>query len=537
MKYIPIRIVELLTKRSAFVLMAIALSLLSIVVRVPIVAMRPLIGFEMGDDATSHVLAVCQGWNAVPSANHLWLPSVTQDMEASRGINSYGGAASLTADGLSIYTSYPSGVFLVAAAYFKVSGMAPNVPALRALSVAFHLVSATLLVMLVRRLMRARFPSLGVNYVVLSVILAAWLFNPEALRSFSISFWGQHVNQVLIPLVALLLLENGKVSRLGAWAVLLVACFMEYSALCSAVMVGMAFLWIYYSTRQRQMFAWGGAFLAIPVLFCILDFKWFALKIPLHEYLSNVVHRAGSNSSAGSGAVQAVLYLLSIAAVPLVLAAFVKHRPTAGVLEGVTLRSIPRKFPTMLMALAVLGGACLENIVMANHVKTYPYDTLKVLYFGLVLLGCYSYTEKPVDSFRQLFAILALTPFFILNYFNENRAVLGKKDSIYFYERMGNLVRRESDKHCVVFSNYGVRGAEIFYAGRNIENVGGEFALVAKPELIQKIRNRCKELGFSQGLLITADPANLKTIVVMTKLDTDSAIVESRLVNLNTLAD
>ncbi len=508
---------------------------IALFVRLPVIMNRPLIGFEMGDDATSHVLATCKSWENISSRYHCWLPTVTQDYGPSRFINNFGGASVMTRDGLNIYTSYPPGAFLFAYWYFKITHTGISVQGLRILGLLLHFASGALLVAIAVKLTKCLNAVGKPHGATLVSLVVVWIFHPETMRSFTVSYWGQQVNQVLLPLAAILLLGKGRNARIIAWIVLLLACFVEYSALCAAVAAGIYHSFIYYRFRRREDLFSSTMFLVLPVASIALILFWFSLKMPVTEYLSHLVERAGVNSSvSGTRAPLAILYWIAIVSVPLALSSIFRKSDFSWLrLAGRESKAFPRSHHAFT-ALALLGGACLENIVMAHHVQAYPYDTLKILFFSLLVVGISGSFITPGRSVRQLTIATALAPLFILNFWLENRPSIGKKDAVYYYQRVGALYSEENKSDTLMFSNWYVKAAEIFYAGRNIICFPEVFSVQVSRQSVDQMREECRRRNLTHGIHVAGDSENIKTLVILSKFNTIDRNVECCAVDLKT---
>lgn len=513
----------------------VILCLFSLLIRLPVILNRPLNGYEMGDDATSHVLATCASWNSLAPDQHGWLPSLTQDNGPSLKINNMGGSAVITGQGINIYISYPPGGFLAAYCYFKATGMPPSVRGLRAFSTMLHIVSTVLLISITVLLARQLRPHHTPEWASLAAIAAIWLFHPETLRSFTVSYWGQQLNQVLLPLSAIFILFRNSWSQILGLLILFLACLVEYSALCSAVAIGAFWILLFLHTKKAKHLWLSVAYFGITLAGISAIIFWFSLKMPASTYLSNLLGRAASNSSVGDAkTLFTPIFWLSAIGLPLTLAAIL--RPGAmriAALKNELFSSI-RQNPYPYASVTLLLGACLENLAMAKHVQNYPYDTVKLVFATLLIIGILSSGISRRDSRRQMMIAACLIPVFTLGFLLDNRKEIKRKDSVLFHERIGRLVATEADIETIVFSSWLARSAEVFYSKRNIQICPIHGFLNVPESHLMKMRSICEERGFKKGLFIMGDPDNLKTLAVLTYFNTNDSQSNSWLIDLTT---
>lgn len=517
------------------VLATVILCLASLIIRIPVIQNRPLNGYEMGDDATSHVLATCSSWDSLDPALHGWLPSLTQDTGPSLHINNIGGSGVVTNQGVNIYTSYPSGAFLAAYGYFKAFGIPPSVRGLRAFTTMLHLASTALLVGLAVILARQIRPHRALEWASLAAMAAIWLFHPETLRSFTISYWGQQLNQVLLPLAALCTLFRNPWSQILGWLVLFGACMVEYSALCSAVAVGAFWIFAFFLTKKSKHLRISAVYFGITLAAIFTLIFWFSHKMPVSTYAEHLLDRATSNSTVGGArAMVAPIFWISAVGLPLTIALVLRPGAMKIAAWKSKLVSSIRRNPYPYASLSLLVGACLENIAMANHVQNYPYDTVKLAFATLLVIGILSSGIGKKDARRQLMIAACLIPLLTLGFLQENRKAILRKDSTRFFERIGNLVSSEADSGTMVFSSWLARTAEVFYARRNIQIHPIEGFLGIPESELETLRSICKTRGHKKGMFVMGDPNSIQSLVVVTHFNTDDSSTDRYLVHLAT---
>jgi hypothetical protein len=332
-------------------------------------------------EASYHVLLTVQAMSQTPGSVHRFLPIVTLGRPLDRDVRF--GASVRGPGGIYYYTSFAPLGFVAPWAFFRVTGLAPNIDSLLVFNLLIHLAATLLLVRLVAECAGA----LGaddrtVGWIVLATA-GSYLFAREALYSHGIVYWHHSLFQLAwllqLTFTARLLRaadagsETPRGDAIGLLVSSAVGPSIEWSGFLATFAVALALWWRARAGRQVALrrVAWLTLAAGCVAGFTIVaHFAWVIGVDPLREALHD---RAAARSVAHASLVRLARgYVASLGNLVLL----------AGGVGAVFAMTTP-KVPRWLMLLWLVATAPLfENLLMAQHAGQYQYDRLK----GLVVV-------------------------------------------------------------------------------------------------------------------------------------------------------
>ena len=440
----------------------LAVFALSLALRWPLIADRPMTGFADNEDAASHVLLTLRAIDAAPPGAFGLLPAVTLGDASDRFVDNFPGAAIATPDGHFVYLSFPPLGFLAPYAALKFAGLPFDPLPLRLFDAGLQLLAAGLLAACAAALLANR-PEADRRLGALVAGLA-YLSAPEALLSHSLSYWAHQLYEPLF--LGQLLLFLRRRTGPGFLALAVLGCLVEWQAYFANAGFALAALIAGRSGARRLALALGAASLAGAMI----HLGWVAAVLPMDEALAALSGRYEARSE-GDATAWARLrdgWYLSIGLPLLAFGLFLSVRLLAGLKPDGRRALASAEGGLALAALIVLGLRCLENPLLVGHAATYGLDRLKLVTLCAVLLALLAVRAR-LD--RRVVAGLALAVAGIGCLAFARAHVWGvdfTAGAYRFHAETGSWIAAAARPGEPVHADLTARGTMIFYAGRNL---------------------------------------------------------------------
>jgi hypothetical protein len=330
-------------------------------------------------DAPYHVLLTVQAMNETPASIHHFLPIVTLGRPMDRDVPF--GSTLRGPLGIYYYTSFPPLGFVAPWAFFRLTGLAPNIEHLLVFNLALHLGATLLLALFVSELATAVGVEPFTHGALVLLAAATYLFTFEALYAHGIIYWHHSLFQVawLTQLVAaarvLRAADDGSALRRRDVAVLFVASVLapaiEWTGyLTSALVAARSYSRGVVAGRGdiRRLGAW---LLLCPLVAGIAFVIHFASVLGIAPLIDALTSRAQSRSG-DFGQIHrlANAYVDSFGALLILV-------PVLVALYAAKVRRLPASWLLSVIVLTVVPLG--ENLALAQHATSYHFDRLKAL--------------------------------------------------------------------------------------------------------------------------------------------------------------
>ncbi len=328
--------------------------------------------------------------------------------------------------------------------------------------------------------------------------VAIYMAAPECLKSHSLNLWGQQFYCWLLPAQIYLLLFRPNLALLVLST--FVACLGDWTPyVASTGMAGLG-LYSYGRTRDRQALRIALALLAGCAAAGLTMVAWFHTRMSFADYFANLAMRS---SARADGPVLGLLptYLNSFGLFAVFAFLVLAWRPwRAGLRQAVPRRQVilPGVDP-LVIAAAIYAIALLENVLMKGHALRYSYDRLKGVQL-LAILVAWAVLESPRRANLALrLALLLGLASIALFWFSFDTPRGWSYIAHSQQERLGAIMAQTSSPEGPAFFNWEVRGAEVYYAGRNIFQIAEEAASRANTDLPTFAADWSRDHGFREG--------------------------------------
>jgi hypothetical protein len=439
---------------------------------------RPLCGYLENDDATAHVLVTCLAFQETAASVHHYLPIFTLGRPGDKGIDNLPGATVADAGGNHYYTSFPPLAFV--AAYLGTGaavGLTPTPHAVRVLALGTHLTLVVVSVGVFYRMLAEVTADRAARFLGAVVGGGVLWTAPEALLSYTVSFWAQHLYQVVFAAQLWCLTSR----RVGPGFALLcaVGCLTEWTAfVVNAGVVGLGLAgWLV--ARDRRFAAAAGWAAAGTLVGGVGLVAWFASVVPVGDYLAALAGRfqlrrgapddllwdliRGYAASAGGFLAVPVLLALQFRR-PLLDAAGYDGRLRWLATTGASL--LFARYPRTTVVVALTACSLAENVLCMQHAVVYTYDRIKFVYLLAVLAALF------VGGCRSRTLAAGLL---VVGTVSLARFVIDARDRDpietcwrHLDAHHGSLAARVAAEGEPVFMPRPVRGSKVYYARRNI---------------------------------------------------------------------
>jgi hypothetical protein len=453
----------------------VALVVVGLATRWWVVKDRPLSGYLDNEDAAAHVIATSVAYTQTPASAHRYLPIFTLGRPTDKGIDDLPGASAADRHGNYYYTSFPPLGFVVPHAIVHTLTGKPLTPAsLRRVNLGLHGlllgVSVWLFSLALGDVTADRTARL-MGAVAAGVVLCS---AREMLGSYAISYWAHQLYQVIFALQLVCLCTR----RVGiGFAVLCVAgCLTEWTAYVVNAGVVVFALLKYRAGGDRRDALAAGIAAGATVAGGLLLLAWVTSVVSLPDYLASLTGRFTSRQGEADGLVAlATGYVRS--AGPFVLLALLAGlrglRPLADC-EGYDrgIGTLLTRYPRITTVGALVAWSLVENVLLVGHATFYTFDRIKFVYLLAVVAAV---LVARSGSRTLLFALLfagTLTTF----HFAATARAKGPFHQAWCHHDtyFGHLARMAAPAgNELVFTNQYVRGAKIYYAGRNVVEIRG----------------------------------------------------------------
>ncbi|MGO8763790.1 MAG: hypothetical protein ACLQSR_01490 [Limisphaerales bacterium] len=450
-------------------LLAIGLSLFSVIARVHFIQTRPLAGRLDGQEPESHILVTDLAFEQTSWRIHHFLPIFTLGAPYDKYIDDHPGAESTDKFGNYYYTSSPPLTF--ALPYFAVrsAGAQPSLENLRWYNITLQIAAALALAALVFLCAKRAGADAGLTLIASATAMVVYMTAPECLKSHSINLWAQQFYALLLMVQLICFLFHPRPLLLFAFA--FIGCLADWTPyLANSAMAAVA-LWSFDKNRDPRALKSAVAILAGCLAGGLSLIIWFASVMPIGDYFHDLLLR----SSARSGffpewAMLIISYSNSFGFFSLIglIALFCRpwsgsppERPVAGSIF------LPGKNP-LVIALVIIAFALLENPIMAGHAVPYSYDRLKAVQL-LALFAALAALRRPKLAFGLFFASVAAgvcSIFIFLRIYDTPGGWGYVHESV--QQRLGKVIFENATTNGPALFNGEVRGAEVFYARRDL---------------------------------------------------------------------
>ena len=370
------------------------LVLLSIVIRIP--EFNRVTGSQ-NLEAPYHVLLTIRALGESDSANHWFLPTVTLGAKEDKNIP--WGATIPTKTGDYVYTSFTPPAFVVPFAIFRLLGVEPSTKTLAYFNAMLGGISVTLLFLLLLRVLRSTGID-GWSSIVGAVAASAIaIFSREALQTTGVAYWAHSLYQpiFILSILSFLSLYLDDKNQLRTSYVLIVLTFLGPLVEWTGYVFNVGLVLIALVTRIRGSRRFSLQVIAATMLACLLTLLHYSLAAGLYPSLRAFMGRFLARSSGAGDLVQLLQgYALSYGAFLVVIFALLVVLAIKPVVNQVSVRGgnsvLEFLSGTLIVALALSFGACIENLLMLQHATQFTFDRFK-LTVPIALLVAFGYSR------------------------------------------------------------------------------------------------------------------------------------------------
>jgi len=283
--------------------------------------------------------------------------------------------------GIYYYTSFPPLGFVAPWAFFRITGLAPNIEHLLVFNLAIHLAATLLLALLVSELASAVGVGRWIHVALVLLAASTYLFTFEALYSHGIIYWHHSLFQV-VWLTQLLFAarvfraaDDDAPLRRRDVAMLLGASFLAPAVEWAGYLTSALVAWRCDSrgvaTKRRDLRRLGAWVFVCPFIAGVVLIVHYSSVLGMSPLIDGLRARAHARSSdigfimrLGTRYVDSFGALLVLVPTALaVYAASVRRRPT----------------PWVVALIVVMTFPLVENLLLAEHATSYHFDRLKAL--------------------------------------------------------------------------------------------------------------------------------------------------------------
>lgn len=453
----------------AVVILTLALAALSVVSRIHFIQTRPLAGRLDGQEPESHILVTDLAFGQTPWKIHHFLPLFTYGAPYDKDIDQHPGAASPDRFGNYYYCSTPPLTFVLPYLAAQLTGAGPGITSIRWYNLSLQILAALALAGLVFLCARCEGMETEAGLLVSAAALVIYMTAPECLKSHAINLWAQQFYAVLlmIEMICFLFYPSAILLFLFAW----IGCLEDWTPYIANAGMAVIALFSYAKTRNVRALRLAFALLLGCLLAGLTMIGWFSTVMTVHDYFQNLALRMADR--AGYLSLQAELplyYLNSFGVYVFAGLAVLFLRPWR------FRRSVAEKRPRVILpgadplvvALGIVAIALLENLLMCGHATAYSYDRLKGVQF-LALFVAWGMLRRR-DAALWVFGLCLAAGLFSIYFFwrtydtSRGWAYMAHSQQ----ERIGAIIAKTASTNGPAFFNGEVRGAEVYYARRNL---------------------------------------------------------------------
>jgi len=181
---------------------------------------------------------------------------------------------------------------------------------------------------------------------------------------------------------------------------------------------------------------------------------------------------------------------------------------------------------TTVLAVLSLGFPLFENILLAGHVGSYSFDTLKGIAFAsLIIAIAAALITKWSHAFDGLVFLAALgsIALFYQHYIGN---VDFTNPRYAAHEKIGKFIRETARDGELAFYSTEVRGQLVFSAGRNLVEKLDDDSAQAKSSPVDFAREEARRRGFVDAVIYT--PSADRRSISMVRLSTQNDRVDAK---------
>ncbi|MGA3283151.1 MAG: hypothetical protein ABSD57_01660 [Verrucomicrobiota bacterium] len=471
-------------------------SLLSVIARAHFIQTRPFAGRLDGQESESHILVTHLAFEQTSWKIHHFLSIFTLGAPYNKYIDQHPGAASADRFGNYYYTSFPPLTFVLPYIAVKSVGASPSMAGLRWYNIVLQILSAFALAGLVFLCTKKKGVEFELRLLASATTAVIYMTAPECLKSHSINLWAEQFYALLLIIQIICFLFYPSTLLLFVFA--FIGCLADWTSyLANLGMAGIA-LFSFWKTRDARALRLTIAIILGCLLAGLCIIGWYATVIPVHDYFHNLIVRGSSREGSLSSRVTLIIrYSNSFGLFSIIGLVVFFLRPWSRVNKEVVTRSeviLPGKDP-FLISFLIMVIALLENLLMGDHANLYSYDRLK----GVQLLALFIVwgTTWSRGASTWIFGLSVMVGLFSICFFwrtyemPQGWSYVAQSEQ----ERIGEIIVKTASTNGPAFFNGDVRGAEVYYAQRNIFQLGTNVNSVAF------VQEWCRQHHFTEGTL------------------------------------
>ena len=493
------------------------LLVLSLLLRCYVAKGRPMSGYRDNDDATAHVLATLVAYQQTPSSIHHYLPLFTYGAPTDKWIDDLPTASGFDKYGNLYYTSFPPLGFIVPHFIFSALGISPQPFALRCFSMVLHLIATGLLCLLLQQCLSSSEYGKNDRWIILAGTASIYLFSFECLRSYTICYWAHQLYQVILFGTAIAYaccISCRPGNKLGfatslcfLYLLSLTGCLLEWTAfVTSASICLLSLLRIFIGKKWRDLWVAAISIVAVSTALLVL-IVWFSSVLDIPDYLTALATRSHVRNGGGNYFdklfVLGMEWVVSLGPFWVLFFLLLSCLKISDLYSGAN-QFAHGRFYLLDKPVGVIGLLLFltlsENILLPGHGSLYTFDILKLVGFFAFAMGalCVVTNFNPT-RFLILCSAASLVSLgmFAERYARSNYPENWTELPLSWQMKFGSLVRLTSKPDSVAFATTNIRGAEVFYSGRNIfQNI---HMCVNGKSIEQFVKNWCLSHGANVG--------------------------------------
>lgn len=315
--------------------------------------------------------------------------------------------------------------------------------------------------------------------------------------------WGQQLYAVLLPLQVLTFLYFP--SRAALMMLAFAGCLADWTPYVSNSAMAAIALLSYWRNHDRRALGIAIAIIVGCLLAGLTMIVWFSEVMSLQDYFADLARRSADRATGPYGLDRlAPRYVESFGLFVLVLVFAIvlgRRKAVLSLQRSDAARIVLPSLHPLILAIGIFGISMLENLLMKDHAVQYSYDRLKGVQLLALLVAYFASFRareaKWVFSSTVLAGVASLAIFRISYDTPAGWHFIAHSPG----ERLGAIIASTAAPDAPAFLNGEVRGAEVYYAGRNIFEDVDNAAQARGTDPVTFVRDWCKDHGFAIGTL------------------------------------